>query len=172
MSFPRTVTEDQAPILPIDTGILHLYTGIFICYRTPKLRYLISFWKSIGTAAQGGGGVTIPGGVPEPWGCGTAGRGQWARWGGLGLDLRILVLFFNLHGSTILWSFLLSGFQLQVQKSTDLLSLVTTPCGLLKCPKTLHVAWNICNTFMEMNEFSLVEARQLLIEYKGWFIPS
>ena len=27
------------------------------------------------------GGVTIPGGVPEPWGCGTEGRGQWARWG-------------------------------------------------------------------------------------------
>ena len=25
-------------------------------------------------------GVTIPGGVPEPWGCGTEGRGQWA-WG-------------------------------------------------------------------------------------------
>jgi len=24
-----------------------------------------------GTAAQGGGGVTVPGGVPEPCGCGT-----------------------------------------------------------------------------------------------------
>jgi len=31
-----------------------------------------------GTAAQGGGGVIIPGGVPEPWRCGTEGRGQWA----------------------------------------------------------------------------------------------
>ena len=30
-------------------------------------------------------GVTVPGGVPEPWRCGTEGRGQWARWGGLGL---------------------------------------------------------------------------------------
>ena len=39
-----------------------------------------------GTAAQGGGGVTVPGGAPELWGCGTEGRGQWARWGGLGLD--------------------------------------------------------------------------------------
>ena len=37
------------------------------------------------TAAQGGGGVTIPGGVPEPWGCGTEGRGQWAWRAELGL---------------------------------------------------------------------------------------
>ena len=34
-------------------------------------------------AAQGGGAVTVPGGVPEPCGCGTEGRGQWAWWGGL-----------------------------------------------------------------------------------------
>ena len=39
-----------------------------------------------GTAARGDGGVTVPGGVP---GCGTEGRGQWAWWGGLGLDLGI-----------------------------------------------------------------------------------
>ena len=41
------------------------------------------FW-----AAQGGDGVTIPGGIPEPWRCGAEGRGQWARWGwaGVGLD--------------------------------------------------------------------------------------
>ena len=31
-----------------------------------------------GTAAPGGGGVTVPGGVLEPWGCGTEGCGQWA----------------------------------------------------------------------------------------------
>jgi len=37
-------------------------------------------WGS-GTAAQGGGAVTIPGGVEEPCGCGTEGRGQWAWWG-------------------------------------------------------------------------------------------
>ena len=30
------------------------------------------------------GGVAIPGGVPWPWGCGTEGCGQWARWGGWG----------------------------------------------------------------------------------------
>ena len=52
-----------------------------------------------GTAAQGGGGVTVHGGVPEPWGCGTEGRGQWARWGGLGLDLVILEVFSNVHNS-------------------------------------------------------------------------
>ena len=33
-------------------------------------------------AAQGGGAVTIPGGVQEPCGCGTEGRGQWAWTGG------------------------------------------------------------------------------------------
>ena len=54
-----------------------------------------------GTAAQGGGGVTIPGGVPEPWGCGTEGCGQWVWWGGLGLDLVILEVFSNLNGSMI-----------------------------------------------------------------------
>ena len=31
--------------------------------------------------AQEGGGVTDPGGVQEPCGCGTEGRGQWAWWG-------------------------------------------------------------------------------------------
>ena len=35
----------------------------------------------MGEAAQGGGGVSIPGGVPEQWKCGTEGRGQWAWWG-------------------------------------------------------------------------------------------
>ena len=35
---------------------------------------------------QGGGGVPIPGGAPEPWRCGAWGRGQWARWGGLGIS--------------------------------------------------------------------------------------
>jgi len=31
-------------------------------------------------AAQGGGGVTVPGGVQEPCGCGTEGRGQGTWW--------------------------------------------------------------------------------------------
>jgi len=37
-------------------------------------------WLGTGTAAQGGVGVTIPGGVPEPWRCGTEGCG-WMGWG-------------------------------------------------------------------------------------------
>ena len=52
--------------------------------------------------AHGGGGVTVPGAVPEPWGCGTEGRGQWARWGGLGLDWLILEVFSNLNDSVVL----------------------------------------------------------------------
>jgi len=44
-------------------------------------------WSVTGTAAQGGGGLTIRGGVQEPWRCGTEGRGQWAWWDGLALGL-------------------------------------------------------------------------------------
>ena len=51
---------------------------------------------------QEGGGVTIPGGVPEPWGCGTEGRGQWAWRDGLGLGLGILEVLSNLNDSVIL----------------------------------------------------------------------
>jgi len=42
----------------------------------------------VAQAAQGGGGVTIPGGVEEPHGRGTEGHGQWAWCDGLmvGLD--------------------------------------------------------------------------------------
>ena len=36
--------------------------------------------EAVAQAAQGGGAVTIPGGVQEPCGCGTEGRGQWAWW--------------------------------------------------------------------------------------------
>jgi len=53
-------------------------------------------------AALGGAGVTIPGGVPEPWRCGTEGRSQWAWWGWVGLSLEISELFFSLHDSVIL----------------------------------------------------------------------
>lgn len=33
---------------------------------------------------QGGGEVTIPGGVQQPWRCDTEGRGHWVWWGGDG----------------------------------------------------------------------------------------
>ena len=56
--------------------------------------------KGIGTAAQGGG-VTVPGGAQELWRCGTEGRGQWAQWDGLGLDLGTMEVFSNLHDSMI-----------------------------------------------------------------------
>ena len=59
-------------------------------------------WCCSGTATHGGGGVTVPGGVPDQWRCGTEGRGQWAWWDGLGLDLRILEVFFNLNDSVFL----------------------------------------------------------------------
>ena len=37
--------------------------------------------QSLAQAAQGGGGVTVPGGVQELWGCGTDEHGLWACWG-------------------------------------------------------------------------------------------
>jgi len=36
---------------------------------------------AVAQAAQGGGGVTIPGGVQGPCGCDTEGCGQWAWMG-------------------------------------------------------------------------------------------
>ena len=80
-----------------------------------RLKFLISGWmlRTIsapkeqccsGTAAQGGGGVTVTGGVPEPWGRGTEGCGQWAWWDGLGLGLGISKVFSNLNNARILQS--------------------------------------------------------------------
>ena len=49
--------------------------------------------EAVAQAAQGGDGVTILGGVQEPWRRGTEGRGKWARWGWAGVgpgDLRDL----------------------------------------------------------------------------------
>jgi len=37
--------------------------------------------EAVAQAAQGGGGVTFPGGVQQPCGFGTGGHGQWAWWG-------------------------------------------------------------------------------------------
>ena len=34
------------------------------------------------------GRVTVPGGVQEPCGCGTEGRGKWAWWGWAGIWTR------------------------------------------------------------------------------------
>ena len=50
------------------------------------------------------GGVTILGGAPEPWRCGSGGRGQWAWWGVLGLGWAILEIFSNLNDPMILCS--------------------------------------------------------------------
>lgn len=52
----------------------------------------VGYWEQFllgmntGRAAQGGGGVPIPGGIPELWGCGSEGRGQWAWWERAGVD--------------------------------------------------------------------------------------
>lgn len=58
-------------------------------------------WWGIGQAAQGGGGVILPGGVQEEGKCGTKGRGEWAGEGGLGLDKMVLVVFSNCNDSMI-----------------------------------------------------------------------
>ena len=48
----------------------------------------------LGQAAHGGGGVTVPGGIQEPWGCGTEGNGLWAWWDGLVVGLGDLIGLF------------------------------------------------------------------------------
>jgi len=42
---------------------------------------LLKEWSGTGTAARGAAGVSVHGSVPEPWGCGTEGRGQRAAAG-------------------------------------------------------------------------------------------
>jgi len=58
---------------------------------------------SVAQVVQGNGRVTVPGGVPELWRCGTEGHGQWATLvvGGW-LDWVILEVFSNLNDSVIL----------------------------------------------------------------------
>ena len=53
-------------------------------------------------SCPGSGGFIVPGGVPEPWRCGTERCGQWAWWGGLGLGLGLLEVFSNLNDSLAL----------------------------------------------------------------------
>jgi len=52
---------------------------------------------------HGGGGVTIPRGVPEPWRCDIEGCSDGNGGGGLRLDLGILEVFSSLYDSIILW---------------------------------------------------------------------
>ena len=53
------------------------------------------FFLSLAQAAQEGGGVTVPGGVPEPCGCGTENTVSVGGMVGMGwqLDQVILVIF-------------------------------------------------------------------------------
>ena len=54
-------------------------------------------------AAQGGGGVTVPGGVQEMWRCGTEGHSSLGRVGvDQQLDWMILAVLSNLSDSMIL----------------------------------------------------------------------
>jgi len=50
--------------------------------------------------SSGSSGVTVPGGTPEPWGCGTEGCRHCAWWGELRLG--ISEVFSNLNDSVIL----------------------------------------------------------------------
>jgi len=54
---------------------------------------------ALAQGCPGSGGVT--GGVPEPWGCGTEGRGYGHGGGGLGLDWMILEVFPNCNDSIL-----------------------------------------------------------------------
>ena len=57
--------------------------------------------EAVAQVAWEGGGVTVPGGVQELWGCGSEGHGQCHGGSGLGLDLVILEAFSDLNDSMI-----------------------------------------------------------------------
>ena len=57
--------------------------------------------EAVAQAAQGGGRVTIPGGVQETRGCVTEGRDQWARCDGLTIGLDDLSILSNHNDSMI-----------------------------------------------------------------------
>jgi len=59
--------EGMASVVPGEAQVGHQET--FILRKSSA---------AVAQAAQGGGAVTVPGGVPEPCGCGTEGCGQWA----------------------------------------------------------------------------------------------
>lgn len=68
-------------------------------------RFILQRVVSTGTAVQGVG-KHLPGGAPEPWGCGTVGCGQWAWWGRMGWGSEgssptFMVLWF--HDSAGIW---------------------------------------------------------------------
>lgn len=64
---------------------------------------LVGYWEKLLLRKSGAAvaqlprewGVIVPGGVQEPWGCGTEGHAQWAWWDELGLG--ISVVFSNLN---------------------------------------------------------------------------
>ena len=59
----------------------------------------MEYWVRHRHSCPGSGGVTIPGGVPYPRGCGTEGCGD--GHGGVGLDWLTLVVFSSLNDSVI-----------------------------------------------------------------------
>ena len=61
-------------------------------------------------AAQGGGGVTIPGGVEETHKCGTEGRWAAGIAGVVGLDWMVLEVFSSLNDSTWAWWWWVDGW--------------------------------------------------------------
>ena len=55
--------------------------------------------NAVAQTTRGGGGVTVLGGIPEPWRCGTEGYISGHGGGGLGLELGTLEVFSNLNDS-------------------------------------------------------------------------
>ena len=108
-------------------------------------------------AAQGSGGVTIPGGVQKRCGYGTSGHGlAGIVVMGWQLDLMILEVFSNLNDSVILWK---AGLQHRHESSLhinpELLDGARSPCHSLLGLGQLHIPESSAAIWQKQYFFSL-----------------
>jgi len=100
-------------------------------------------------------GVTILGGVPEQWRCGTELHGQWAWWVwvGLGLgDLRDL----HYNAERVLWKW---------EKASKLPS--SDPC----CPSQVHLLWRNPSWGPWSPRLDVPFAQHAHLQSQAWTVP-
>ena len=113
----QTLLVVLIPLLFCTTDVIYAKC-VFVRLKTVH----VHVWCS-GTAAQGGDAVTVPGGVPELWGCGTegySGHGE-AGWGWAWGSQRSFPTFFRLFSEWFITFCVLFYFVLKVLSPVVLL---------------------------------------------------